>query len=1048
MMSQMTVHVARSAFGKVLVAILLATLSLCSLDAREVSPERARRAVGNWLQHDKTPLGAKLGGRLRDSVAYRDTAGEPLFYVVKLDGGGFVVTAADDAITPIIAFSESGEFVASEDNPLWVMLNNDLPQRKSYARSQKLKAGSGKWRVAPSANAPNFQLSTFNFQLSKEPEEQWAELDDEPPIAMAASVSDQRVAPLVRARWHQASGIYNYYTPNNYSAGCVATAGAQVMRHHEWPQTAVTALTNSCRVDGAATSLTMKGGVYNWSNMPFTPTGSATEAQKQEIGKLLYDVGVAVRMNYASGGSGANISDLKNSLTGLFKYADAAIYFQGLGGSTNLSNAVLASIDANCPVVFHISGRGNGHAVVGDGYGYTGHTLYVHLNMGWGGASDAWYNLPNIGTSFGFNFVNGYVFNVSPRESGEIISGRILDHNSQPVSGATVTAASGSLSKHTRTNANGIYALWVPSGATYNVTAQSNARWASLTVGVGVSNRGASSSTMVPGNRWGQNLVLDLSSIELAPSSKSVQAPGEAFTVNVTANVPWTATSNAPSWLTVTPADGSKDGTLNVTVAANAAGASRSGTITVTGGGITRTVAVRQAAATLVVTPPTRSVSPSACSFNTSITSNTEWTASSSEPSWLSVSPASGSGNGVLNVAIDENTGTTRTGMITVTTGGLTRTIAVTQAPGGSAAIPLDTALGNTMPGGTALTWTGGDGASWFGQTTVTRSGANAAQSGTIGDAMQSELQTTVFGTGVVSFWWKVSSEKNGDFFQFYIDGVLQASISGEQNWKKYTFTIPTGGEHTLKWVYVKNEGHSSGNDAGWLDDVMWGYTYPVYETKVSAKTSVVKDMNVKVTYVANGSPKTRNVKVHYRAPVTKSYTILMAHDGNAVGDYTATGYGRMGLDKQTVATFDGEALFASGLTIAGKPSFIGTKGQNLPVTFKYFSNNASKPILDFTGLATLKNGDIATATGTVIGSNIFPARCATHTEAEQGDFVNPLAPGETVVPYCPAEYAFAQESHFHGTFAKRYNATLSKKPLANWDGMKAELEKKVPGRE
>ena len=51
---------------------------------------------------------------------------------------------------------------------------------------------------------------------------------------------------------------------------------------------------------------------------------------------------------------------------------------------------------------------GGGHAVVADGYGYQHTTLYHHLNMGWNGFDDAWYNLPDVNATYRtYTVING-----------------------------------------------------------------------------------------------------------------------------------------------------------------------------------------------------------------------------------------------------------------------------------------------------------------------------------------------------------------------------------------------------------------------------------------------------------------------------------------------------------------------------------------------------------------------------------------------------------------------------------------------------------------
>ena len=81
----------------------------------------------------------------------------------------------------------------------------------------------------------------------------------------------------------------------------------------------------------------------------------------------------------------------------------------------------------------------SGHAVLVDGYGYDQSTriktLYHHLNMGWAGYNDLWYNLPEIGD---YDTVPACIYNVFPTGTGEIISGRVTDATGWPILGVTV----------------------------------------------------------------------------------------------------------------------------------------------------------------------------------------------------------------------------------------------------------------------------------------------------------------------------------------------------------------------------------------------------------------------------------------------------------------------------------------------------------------------------------------------------------------------------------------------------------------------------------
>lgn len=119
------------------------------------------------------------------------------------------------------------------------------------------------------------------------------------------------------------------------------------------------------------------------------------------------------------------------------------------------------------------------------------------------------------------------------------------------------------------------------------------------------------------------------------------------------------------------------------------------------------------------------------------------------------------------------------------------------------------------------LTWTTGGNANWFGQTTTTHDGVDAAQSGAITHNQESWMQTTVSGPGTVTFWWKVSSENTYDFLRFYIGSAQQQAISGNSAWQQRSFAVPAGNQ-TLRWAYTKDYSVDSGSDCAWVDQVVW----------------------------------------------------------------------------------------------------------------------------------------------------------------------------------------------------------------------------------
>lgn len=132
------------------------------------------------------------------------------------------------------------------------------------------------------------------------------------------------------------------------------------------------------------------------------------------------------------------------------------------------------------------------------------------------------------------------------------------------------------------------------------------------------------------------------------------------------------------------------------------------------------------------------------------------------------------------------------------------------------------------------LTWSTSGNLEWFGQREFTSDGMNAAQSGGITDSQYSELSTAVEGPGKVHFFWKVSSEQDWDFLNFYIGENLIAQISGETEWAEYSAEVP-GGTQRLRWVYEKDSNTLGGLDSAWLDQVSFDPSAPVTPTAVTS---------------------------------------------------------------------------------------------------------------------------------------------------------------------------------------------------------------------
>ena len=480
-----------------------------ALAAAPVSATSARIAAEHWLQRKTAAHMKARMNRAPKSVRTVRADGEDAFHVVTLEGGGFVVVSADDRVEPVIAFTDSGTLDEDPENPLWALLNRDVPERlREHRRGTVRRRNRRAWRA---------------------PDEEWRDLlsaeatAENPQANGQPSVADVRVEPLVQSKWNQSNvsskKCYNYYTPNGYVCGCVATAGAQLMRYHRFPTTSVSPVSRNCWVDKTESRQTMMGGVYDWGAMPLVPNSSTTEAQRQAIGKLCYDVGVATRMSWTSSASGACPAVLAEAYTEIFGYANSKCQLSSVSDAV-IEKTIFANLDAKCPVLLGISGDG-GHEIVADGYGCYEGSIYTHLNLGWGGSNDAWYLLPSVSTSsYDFDSVNSIVYNVFPTESAELLTGRVTDNSGRPVVGVTVTGTKDGEVRSAETDEHGIYALKVAKGS-WKVAVSTpggvkqldgavsiDASRSTTLSGVTVGSYSYIPGTGKVGNSWGNDIVL------------------------------------------------------------------------------------------------------------------------------------------------------------------------------------------------------------------------------------------------------------------------------------------------------------------------------------------------------------------------------------------------------------------------------------------------------------------------------------------------------------------------------------------------------------
>lgn len=104
-------------------------------------------------------------------------------------------------------------------------------------------------------------------------------------------------------------------------------------------------------------------------------------------------------------------------------------------------------------------------------------------------------------------------------------------------------------------------------------------------------------------------------------------------------------------------------------------------------------------------------------------------------------------------------------------------------------------------------------------------------QSGQIGNEEASWLQTSVVGRGTFSFRWKVDCEYDDfgeaawDHLAVFTNGVEAVRMDGTRGWERMSFTFDDDGQHTIRWVFVKDgydEEDAAYEDCAWLGRFSW----------------------------------------------------------------------------------------------------------------------------------------------------------------------------------------------------------------------------------
>lgn len=170
--------------------------------------------------------------------------------------------------------------------------------------------------------------------------------------------------------------------------------------------------------------------------------------------------------------------------------------------------------------------------------------------------------------------------------------------------------------------------------------------------------------------------------LSVSPETISVTAIEQRSNFDISSNTDWTISSDQ-SWCTPAVISGNGDKTISCSISENTQSQSRTATITVNAGSISRKITMTQAGKeipTLSLSHESISVTANEQMFSFDISSNTNWTISSDQ-SWCTPSVSSGNGDKTISCSVSENIQSQiRTATLTVNVEGLSKRVIVTQS--------------------------------------------------------------------------------------------------------------------------------------------------------------------------------------------------------------------------------------------------------------------------------------------------------------------------------------------------------------------------------
>ena len=346
--------------------LLLLALAITPATARQRTKQEiqgiAQRLILSSQDSQRAKANSKNHEESKDEL--KEVAVTANYTVMAYDRGGFAIIANDDANSPVIGYSQTSRFSTTNPALEWYLT------------------------IANAALSSKAQNAIKTYAVS------------------IPTGCKEKVDHLIETKWNQDDPYWDKCPTDGGKhcyTGCVATAMAQIMYYYRYPTKGKGSNTvyynnHPYTVDFAS------GRGYDYNNMLTTYSNSYTPAQKFAVATLMYHCGVAAKMSYGTGGSGAWLTDAADGLYQYFGY-ETKYYGYRVDHDNNKVNyddntwygLVYKELSDGHPILYSgSSSQGTVHCFVLDGYDKSGN---VGVNWGYSGSGDGYFSLDVLGCS-------------------------------------------------------------------------------------------------------------------------------------------------------------------------------------------------------------------------------------------------------------------------------------------------------------------------------------------------------------------------------------------------------------------------------------------------------------------------------------------------------------------------------------------------------------------------------------------------------------------------------------------------------------------------